>query len=325
MSELDNKEEAYLDQSGIQQEEKEAEQKKEKKIDEDLLASLEGKDVWRVKVMHSNATEYCIYEGDEKISLDRDDFVIIPTRYGRDLGRVLGRITHLIEIGDDPVEKIVRKANAEDLKNYEEYKEKDQKAYRLCREKIQEHQLEMKLVSAHYLLDEPKILFFFTADSRVDFRELVKDLVSIFKTRIELRQIGVRDESRVLGGMGMCGRGYCCHTLTDKLNPVSIKMAKEQNLSLNSLKISGACGRLLCCLAYEYPFYKEQKSKLPRIGDKIRFEGKEYNVNEINIFKQEIQLYESPDNQPLVDFSEFYYYKPRKEWRMRSLSVKQDE
>ena len=143
---------------------------------------------------------------------------------------------------------------------------REERAFALCREKIEARGLEMKLVSAHYLLDEQKILFFFTAENRVDFRELVKDLVSVFKMRIELRQIGVRDEARVVGGLGICGRALCCNAITDKLRPVSIKMAKEQNLTLNSMKISGPCGRLLCCLSYEFDVYREARQTLPVHG-----------------------------------------------------------
>ena len=148
----------------------------------------------------------------------------------------------------------------------------------------------MKLVSVHYLLEEPKILFFFTAESRVDFRELVKDLVSIFKTRIELRQIGVRDEARVLGGLGVCGRGYCCHCVSDKLKPVSIKMAKDQKLSLNSVKISGPCGRLLCCLYYEYGFYCEQHRNLPQEGMRINHDNESWKVTDVNLITGQIKL-----------------------------------
>jgi cell fate regulator YaaT (PSP1 superfamily) len=148
----------------------------------------------------------------------------------------------------------------------------------------------MKLVSVHYLLDEPKILFFFTAENRVDFRELVKDLVAIFRMRIELRQIGVRDESRVVGGLGVCGRGYCCNMVSDKLKPVSIKMAKDQNLSLNSMKISGPCGRLLCCLAYEHTFYSEQRRLIPQEGCRISYDGDFWKVSEVNIAAGKISL-----------------------------------
>jgi cell fate regulator YaaT (PSP1 superfamily) len=148
----------------------------------------------------------------------------------------------------------------------------------------------------------------------VDFRELVKDLVSVFKTRIELRQIGVRDESRVLGGLGVCGRKFCCHSLTDKLNPVSIKMAKEQNLSLNSMKISGPCGRLLCCLSYEYDFYKEEKSRLPSEGNRIRTEQEEFRVADVNILTKRITLTGKEGNAFDAPFSRFQWDEERKRW-----------
>jgi cell fate regulator YaaT (PSP1 superfamily) len=148
----------------------------------------------------------------------------------------------------------------------------------------------MKLVNAHYLLDEQKILFLFTAEIRIDFRELVKDLVSIFKTRIELRQIGVRDEARVIGGIGICGRVLCCNAITDKLRPVSIKMAKEQNLTLNSMKISGPCGRLLCCLSYEFEVYREARQALPAVGTRVRFEEEEFRVIETNALSRRVRF-----------------------------------
>jgi cell fate regulator YaaT (PSP1 superfamily) len=148
----------------------------------------------------------------------------------------------------------------------------------------------MKLVLVHYLLEEPKILFFFTAENRVDFRELVKDMVGVFKTRIELRQIGVRDEARVIGGMGVCGRDYCCHCISDKLKPVSIKMAKDQKLSLNSMKISGPCGRLLCCLFYEYNFYSEQQRLVPQEGTRITHAGEAWKVSEVNLVAGQLKL-----------------------------------
>ena len=185
---------------------------------------------------------------------------------------------------------IERLASAEDMGKYQKNHTLEQEAFATCRDKILAHNLEMKLVSVHYLLEEPKILFFFTAESRVDFRELVKDLVSIFKTRIELRQIGVRDEPRVVGGLGVCGRPYCCHTISDKLKPVSIKMAKDQNLSLNSMKISGPCGRLFCCLAYEHGFYSEQRRLMPQEGCKITHEGIVWKVVEVNIATCKIRL-----------------------------------
>ena len=140
----------------------------------------------------------------------------------------------------------------------------------------------MKLINVHFLIDEQKALFFFSSDNRVDFRELVKDLVSVFKMRIELRQIGVRDESRIVGGLGVCGRPFCCHGVSDKLRPVSIRMAKDQNLSLNSMKISGQCGRLLCCLSYEFDWYNEARKKLPQEGIHIHYDGTNFRITEVN-------------------------------------------
>jgi cell fate regulator YaaT (PSP1 superfamily) len=173
----------------------------------------------------------------------------------------------------------------------------------------------MKLVSVHYLLEEPKILFFFTAENRVDFRELVKDLVGIFKTRIELRQIGVRDESRVVGGLGVCGRGYCCHAVSDKLKPVSLKMAKDQNLSLNSMKISGPCGRLLCCLAYEHNFYGEQRKIIPQEGCKITYDGTLWKVMEVNVVLGTVKL--SAEDGRQIQFPASRFEKAEGRWQIK--------
>ena len=242
--------------------------------------------VFRTKVVHSSATEYCT----ASIEIDRGDHVIVPTRYGKSLGVVLGRVANLAEIGSATILQIDKKATLQDLERYRRNRQKDERAFSICQEKIEQHGLEMKLVSAHYLLGEPKVVFFFTAESRVDFRALVKDLVSVLRTRIELRQIGVRDESRVLGGMGVCGRAFCCHKLSDRLNPVSIKMAKKQDLSLNSMKISGPCGRLLCCLAYEHDYYNAEKGKLPATGTRLMFEEESCRVTEVNLLTRRIRL-----------------------------------
>lgn len=209
---------------------------------------------------------------------------------------------------------IMRIADEKDLDKYEKNRVKEIEALTLCKEKVKSHHLDMKMVSAHFLLGESKVIFFFTADARVDFRELVKDLVSIFKMRIELRQIGVRDESRVLGGLAVCGRDYCCHSITDKLNPVSIKMAKEQNLSLNSMKISGPCGRLLCCLSYEYDYYREEKKKLPSEGGRLKIREDLLKIHEVNILSKKIYL-TSPDGRVVVvPFSKVSYNDSTKRW-----------
>ena len=178
----------------------------------------------------------------------------------------------------------------------------------------------MKLVSAHYIFEETKILFFFTADARVDFRELVKDLVTVFKMRIELRQIGVRDESRVMGGIGVCGRHYCCHGITDKLKPVSIKMAKVQNLSLNSMKISGPCGRLLCCLSYEFETYSEEKKKLPSEGYKIAYDDSIFKITEINILMKTVKLASDDGRLLEIPTSRIYYDQKTGKWQIRAIS-----
>ena len=216
--------------------------------------------------------------------------VIAPTKYGKDVVEVQGIVADTSFVNTDELAVIERPAGIDDLRKLKDNKEKEKHAYELCREKIWSRNLSMKLVSAHYLLDEPKILFYFTAESRVDFRELVKDLVSLFKMRIELRQIGVRDEARVTGGCGVCGRVLCCHGISDKLNPVSIKMAKDQNLSLNSLKISGPCGRLLCCLSYEFQFYKDARRELPQEGVKFIYDGTLFKVVEVNALSSMVKM-----------------------------------
>ena len=235
--------------------------------------------LYRIKAEPYNETYYAWFEE----PLEDGASVIAPTRYGKDLCTVLGKVRYPGFVRSEDIVKVERVANKADIDRREIDKEKERKAFELCQQKIVAHGLPMKLVFSHYLLDDSKVLFFFTADSRVDFRDLVKDLVSVFKMRIELRQIGVRDEARVVGGCGVCGRVLCCHGVTDKLIPVSIKMAKDQNLSLNSLKISGPCGRLLCCLAYEFGFYREARRGMPGEGTRIPYDGTTLRVIEVNV------------------------------------------
>jgi cell fate regulator YaaT (PSP1 superfamily) len=216
--------------------------------------------------------------------------VVVPTRYGRDVCELQGIVEEPGQIGKDEIVPVERIATEEDLGKVEANRERERKAFETCRQKIATRNLPMKLVSAHYLLEEPKVLFYFSAESRVDFRELVKDLVSVFKIRIELRQIGVRDEARVTGGCGVCGRVLCCHGVTDKLVPVSIKMAKDQNLSLNSMKISGPCGRLLCCLAYEFGFYRDARRELPSEGVRFQYDGVLFRVTEVNALSGSVKM-----------------------------------
>ena len=204
-------------------------------------------------------------------------------------------VMNIREVEDDrvvsPLKPILRTATKRDEEIVVRNNEREKEAFRICQEKIKKHKLEMKLVEAEYTFDNNKVLFYFTADGRVDFRELVKDLASVFKTRIELRQIGVRDETKILGGVGICGRGLCCHSYMPEFVPVSIKMAKEQNLSLNPTKISGACGRLMCCLKNEQETYEYLNSRLPAVGDTVlTADGLKGEVASVNVLRQLVKV-----------------------------------
>ena len=233
-----------------------------------------------LKLFYSCESLYA--KNDKKLDLNPGDYVIVPTRYGHDLARVLGQSKKPMGVKPSDVIQIDRKASKDDIARADENKKREEEAFKVFKEKVEYHKLDMKLIAVHFLVDEPKALFFFSSDNRVDFRELVKDLVSVFKMRIELRQIGVRDEARITGGLGVCGRPFCCHGVSDKLRPVSIKMAKDQNLSLNSMKISGQCGRLLCCLSYEFDWYNEARKKLPSEGLRIYYDGTNFKITEVN-------------------------------------------
>ena len=205
------------------------------------------------------------------------------------------------EVPDDqisqPLKPVIRIATQDDVRREAKNREKEKDAFKICQEKIRKHGLEMKLIDAEYTFDNNKVLFYFTADGRIDFRELVKDLASVFRTRIELRQIGVRDETKIRGGIGICGRPLCCHTYLTEFAPVSIKMAKEQNLSLNPTKISGVCGRLMCCLTNEEETYEELNSHLPSIGDYVTTPEKlKGEVQSVNVLRQTVKVIVSLDN-----------------------------
>ncbi|MGI6030282.1 MAG: PSP1 domain-containing protein [Eubacteriales bacterium] len=236
-----------------------------------------------------------------ELSIRKGDHVIVETARGVEFGEVvIGNQQVEEKKVVSPLKKVIRMANANDHRRLEENKRKQQEAFRLCEEKIAKHKLKMKLVDVEYTFDNNKILFYFTADGRVDFRELVKDLASVFRTRIELRQIGVRDESKMLGGLGICGRPLCCCSFLGDFQPVSIKMAKEQNLSLNPAKISGTCGRLMCCLKYEQEAYESLLKITPRNGALVNTPDGRGVVTEVNLLKGEVKvrLDDAPDNPP---------------------------
>ncbi|MEC1525261.1 stage 0 sporulation family protein [Neobacillus niacini] len=225
------------------------------------------------------------------LSIQKDDFVIVETVRGVEYGRAVVPRKQVEEHDVVlPLKKVVRIADHKDRMIVEENKQAAQEAYDVCNEKVNGHQLDMKLVDVEYTFDRNKIIFYFTADGRVDFRELVKDLASIFRTRIELRQIGVRDEAKMLGGIGPCGRMLCCSTFLGDFDPVSIKMAKDQNLSLNPTKISGLCGRLMCCLKYENDEYEAAKEQLPDLGEMIETPQGRGKVVGLNILERVLQV-----------------------------------
>lgn len=248
------------------------------------------------KIYYFNPKNYKVKVGDH---------VIVETARGVEYGRVVLEPRSVKE--DEvvhPLKEVLRVATKEDEDHEAENRRKEKEAFKICKKKIREHGLEMKLIDAEYTFDNNKVLFYFTADGRIDFRQLVKDLASVFKTRIELRQIGVRDETKILGGIGICGRTLCCHTYLSEFAPVSIKMAKEQNLSLNPGKISGVCGRLMCCLKHEEETYEELNRRLPNAGDYVTTDdGLKGEVSSVNVLRQLVKvLVEVNDEKELREY-----------------------
>ena len=233
-----------------------------------------------------------------QFEIERGGHVIVETARGIEFGTVVSAPR---EVEDDkviqPLKPVLRIATQKDIEQEADNKRKEKEAFRICLEKIKKHGLEMKLIDAEYTFDNNKVLFYFTADGRIDFRELVKDLAAVFRTRIELRQIGVRDETKIRGGIGVCGRELCCHTYLSEFAPVSIKMAKEQNLSLNPSKISGVCGRLMCCLTNEEETYEELNSHLPSVGDYVTTpEGLKGEVSSLSVLRQQVKVIVNLEN-----------------------------
>lgn len=240
---------------------------------------------------------YYFSPGDLEIATG--EHVIVETARGVEYGHV---VIGNREVEDEkvvqPLKSVIRLATDKDDEQSMTNREKEKEAYKICQEKIRKHKLDMKLIDAEYTFDNNKVLFYFTADGRIDFRELVKDLASVFRTRIELRQIGVRDETKILGGIGICGRPLCCYTHQSEFLPVSIKMAKEQNLSLNPTKISGVCGRLMCCLKHEEEIYEELNSRLPSVGEYVTTkDGMKGEVNSVNVLSQLVKVIVTLENE----------------------------
>ena len=245
-----------------------------------------------------------IYFFDPKdFEIRNHDFVIVETNQGEEYGEVvIGNREMKEENITKPLKQVVRIATYKDRKHYEENKKKEKEAFEICKKKIKEHKLNMTLTDVDFKFDNSKLLFYFTAEGRIDFRDLVKDLAAIFKTRIELRQIGVRDEVKRIGGNGVCGRELCCCSFLNNFETVSIKMAKEQNMSLNPSKISGNCGRLMCCLKYEQDVYDEKIKRLPKIGSIVKTDEGDGTVEGVETLKERLRV-------KLKDENGEYYYK----------------
>ncbi len=263
-----------------------------------------------------------------QFEIKKGDHVIVETARGIEFGSVVSGIT---EVEDEkviqPLKPVIRIANEHDLEQEAANKVKEREAFKICLEKIHKHGLEMKLIDAEYTFDNNKVLFYFTADGRIDFRELVKDLASVFKTRIELRQIGVRDETKIVGGIGICGRPLCCHSYLSDFIPVSIKMAKEQNLSLNPTKISGVCGRLMCCLKNEEETYEDLNRRLPNIGDYVTTDdGLKGEVQSVNVLRQLVRVVvEEGDAKEIKEYPVERLQFKRKRGRKDKLELTREE
>ena len=265
-----------------------------------------------------------------ELQIEKGNAVIVETARGVEFGNV---VMGEKEVPDEqimqPLKPVIRVATEKDKKNEIENREKEKEAFDICLEKIRKHELEMKLIEAEYTFDKNKILFYFTADGRIDFRELVKDLAAVFRTRIELRQIGVRDETKIRGGLGVCGRSLCCSTYLSDFSPVSIKMAKEQGLSLNPTKISGVCGRLMCCLSNEQKTYEALNNTLPSVGEIVTTrEGLTGAVHSLSVLRQQVKVVVSLDNDE-KEVREYKVselkFKPRKRNKEREVKLSKKE
>lgn len=260
--------------------------------------------------------------------VEAGDHVIVETARGMEYGKVVyGRRLIDEKKMSVPIKPIIRKATEADAVRNRKNIEKSKDAFQICLDKIAKHKLDMKLIEAEYTFDNNKVLFYFTADGRIDFRELVKDLAAVFKTRIELRQIGVRDETKIVGGIGICGRELCCHSYLTDFAPVSIKMAKEQNLSLNPTKISGVCGRLMCCLNHEEATYEYLNDHMPSVGDIVKTStGQKGEVTAVNVLRQNVKVLitNEADEKEIIEYKvEDLRFKPKKHRDKNKVSVEE--
>jgi len=259
---------------------------------------------------------YQVYYIDtNNLFVSQNSTCVVETEHGVDIGKIMKNSKFQKNSDIKVTGKLLRLITQEDMDQIPDIESVEKKAFNACREKAKAKNLAMKLVSVKCLFDKTKIIFYFVAENRIDFRELVRDLASIFRTRIEMRQIGVRDEARLIGGFGPCGRPHCCVHQRAEFDPVSIKMAKEQNLNLNSLKISGMCGRLLCCLGYEHATYREQNKNMPKIGSQISAEGKKYTVISIDTLKEKLRI---RDDDRIIEISKYDLEHDNQQYKIKN-------
>ena len=273
--------------------------------------------VVRVKLIHSNETCLCVPPAEaEEIDAETGAGVIVPTRHGSEIGRVLGPVRDEAELRGAELFEVIRQAQAEDLDQYERNRELADDLLRSCRRRIDQFGSTLKLVAAHVVFGGGKLLLYFTAEGRVDFRRLAGDLSQAASMRIELQQVGMRDETRIVGGAGVCGRVLCCSGVTDRRPRVTVRMAREQGLSLDTRRISGQCGRLLCCLSYEYDFYREARRSVPKEGKSVFYQGDRFRVVELNALTSRARIRGADGVVLGVDFADFRFDDANRRWEI---------
>ena len=278
-------------------------------------AAVSGR-VVRVKLLHSSETCLCVPLPSEAIDLEDGVAVIVPTRHGSEIGRVLGPVRDETELRGAELFEVIRQADAEDLDGYERNREFADDLLRSCRRRLEGFSLAMKLVAAHLVFGGGKLILYFTSEKRIDFRRLIGELSDEIGLRIELQQIGMRDETRIVGGAGVCGRVLCCNGVTDRRPRVTVRMAREQGLSLDTRRISGQCGRLLCCLSYEYEFYQEVRRSVPTEGKSVYYQGDRFRVIELNALTGRARIGGADGVVLGVDFGDFRFDEANRRWEV---------
>lgn len=283
------------------------------------MASAVRANVVRVKLVHSSETCLCVPNENGEINIDAGAGVIVPTRHGDELGTVLGPVRDQTELRGAELFEVIRQTEAEDLERFEHNREFSDDLLRSCRRRLDSLRLEIKLVMAHLVFGGGKLILYFTMEGQVDFRRLVDELAEEVGLNIDLQQIGMREETRIIGGAGVCGRTLCCNGVTDKRPRVSVRMAREQGLSLDTQRISGQCGRLLCCLSYEYDFYREVRQSVPKEGKPVYYQGDRFRVIELNVLSERVRI-KGADGVTLgVGFSDFKFDKEARRWEVVSV------